>query len=62
MPAYINFVCENSKICKKVQPVGFSKYDETWGDLISALKNNGWKIEGGPNTKDLKVYCSDCKK
>jgi hypothetical protein len=61
MPAYINFVCENSKVCHTVQNVGFESPDETWGDLLSAIRKIGWRIEGVLNTNKIKTYCPNCK-
>jgi len=42
---YLNLVCDTED-CKTIQPFGFERENETFGEVIEAMKGIGWTFEG----------------
>lgn len=59
MSIYINIVCDH-KDCKKMQPIEFDKFSETWGDMIDCVKSIGWILDI-EKEKVIKATCPDHK-
>ena len=43
MSVYINFVCEHPD-CKCAQPVHFTALSETFGGMVSYMRELGWVV------------------
>jgi hypothetical protein len=59
MAIHINVVCDHDG-CKLCQSIGFEQFEETWGDLIKALYDAGWKLDI-EEEKVIKAFCPEHK-
>lgn len=56
---YINFVC-NHEGCKQCQSANFDTVKETWGDMLAAIQDAGWKLDL-EDAKVINAICPDHK-
>lgn len=52
----VNFICDDED-CSIMQGVEFEQEQETYGDLLSTMREAGWTIVGGPRMNSTKTYC-----
>jgi len=53
MSWYLNLVCDTED-CKALQSFGFERENETFGEVIEAMKGVGWTFE------DDRALCPAC--